>query len=214
MPVGNDVVDLGDPENQPQAIHPRFDERAFTARERRHLADRDTAHRTRWLLWSAKEAAFKAARKLDPGVRFLPRRFTVELEGEAGATVRHSAGLFDVTFTGAEDWVHAVASVAEGVRGVRTAMVERVRAAAGPGDVSARVRILARERIARLLSVPADEVRIVSCAGIPVARRAGHRLPIDVSLSHHGRFLALALSAAGGAPEPLTAHPEMPGCDG
>jgi len=88
--VGNDVVDLRDPENQPGAIHPRFDERVFTPVERARLTDEATAHRTRWLMWAAKESAFKVARKLDPGVRFLPRRFRVDFEGDALAVVRHA----------------------------------------------------------------------------------------------------------------------------
>lgn len=205
MPVGNDVVDLRDPENQPGAIHPRFDQRAFTESERLHLRDAHTAHRTRWLMWSAKEAAFKAARKLDSGVRFLPRRFAVELDGDSTAVVTHRADRFRVSFTSAEDWVHAVASA--GAAGFRqayrtpTGLVERVRGCGMPRELSAKVRELARSRIARLLAIPAREIRIVARRGIPIALSREAPLPVDLSLSHHGRFLALAL---------VDARPEAP----
>ena len=114
MLVGNDVVDLLDPENQQEAIHPRFDERVFTPVERAWLANEATAHRTRWRMWAAKESAFKVARKLDPGVRFLPRRFSVQLKGNAQAVVRYAVGRFDVSFSGADDWVHAIATLSDG----------------------------------------------------------------------------------------------------
>ncbi len=201
MPVGNDIVDLRDPENQPHAIHPRFDERAFTEVERRHLTDRDAAHRTRWLLWSAKEAAFKAARKLDAGVRFLPRRFAVDLQGDEAASVTHAAGRFRVSFCEADDWLHAVASLAAGGsrrrRSAPLSLVEQVRVRATSCDASKRVREVARARIGRLLSIPSREIRIVTRDGIPLAYRGPVPLPVDLSMSHHGRFLALALARTG-----------------
>ena len=36
--IGNDVVDLSDPESAPAALHPRFDARAFCEAERERLA--------------------------------------------------------------------------------------------------------------------------------------------------------------------------------
>lgn len=207
MLVGNDVVDLRDPENQPGAIHPRFDERVFTPVERARLTDEATAHRTRWLMWAAKESAFKVARKLDPGVRFLPRRFRVELEGDALAVVRHAVGRFHVSFTGTDDWVHAVATHSAGP-GVEASlprrlgpgpslMVERVRCGpAGPAaaHASARVRAMARSAIGRMLSIVPHEIEIAAAAHAPVALWRQSPLPVDLSLSHHGRFLACAWS--------------------
>ena len=64
--IGNDVVDLGDAEVQPGATHPRFDARVFAREEREALRASGAPNRLRWILWAAKEAAYKAARKLDP----------------------------------------------------------------------------------------------------------------------------------------------------
>ena len=36
--VGNDIVDLRDPESQADGLHPRFDARVFTAPERDAIA--------------------------------------------------------------------------------------------------------------------------------------------------------------------------------
>jgi phosphopantetheinyl transferase (holo-ACP synthase) len=210
--VGNDVVDLLHPENQPWAIHPRFDERVFTPVERERLTHDATAHRTRWCMWAAKESAFKIARKLDPGVRFLPRRFSVQLKGNAGAVVCNAFGRFDVSFSGADDWVHAIATLSDGTgkwkpsrggsswlsRGgswAPSAIVERVQRGKSPAShASDRVRATARSAIGSVLSISPSEIEIATVGSVPVALWNESPLPVDLSLSHHGRFLACAWS--------------------
>lgn len=197
MLVGNDVVDLRHPENQPRAIHPRFDERVFTPAERAGLTHEATAHRTRWLMWAAKESAFKVARKLDPGVRFLPRRFSVQLEGKKWAAVRHAAERFRVSFCGGDDWVHATATRLDGPDATRepSGLVERVPGGESSAEyASARVRALARSAVGSVLSIAPREIEIAKVANVPVALRRKLLLPVDFSLSHHGRFLAVAWS--------------------
>ena len=65
MLVGNDVVDLHDPQSQPEALHPRFDARVFSLGEREALGASSSPHSLRWSLWAAKESAYKLAKKLD-----------------------------------------------------------------------------------------------------------------------------------------------------
>jgi len=219
--VGNDVVDLVDPGNQPGVIHPRFDARVFTSAERAGLAEHErlrgeaAAHRLRWSLWAAKESAFKAARKLDEGVRFLPKRFSVRFTGGVSAVVGHvdvrrSLGRFDVAFLGAGEWVHAIArhrnpSVRPsepgtwppepGERHRVSAVVERIGPAATPLEASERVRALARRVLGRALAIAPSEIEVIATGRIPEARWRDAPLPVDLSLSHHGRFLACALSS-------------------
>ena len=57
--IGNDIVDLRDPEVQPGASHPRFDRRVFAPEERSALAASGARERLRWILWAAKEAGRK-----------------------------------------------------------------------------------------------------------------------------------------------------------
>jgi phosphopantetheinyl transferase (holo-ACP synthase) len=199
--VGNDVVDLRDPETRPAAIHRRFDERAFTPAERVRLTASETAHRVRWRMWAAKESAFKVARKLDPGTRFLPRAFSVQLGEDARAVVRHAMGRFEVSFSWTDDWVHAIATPSDSAeipgpggphagRGVE-ALLERARwGRTATAQVSARVRSMARSAIGSVLSISPFEIEIVTAGGVPVATWRESPLPIDLSLSHHGRFLA------------------------
>lgn len=188
MPIGNDVVDLRDPEARPGSVHPRFDARVFTGEERRALEEGPAPERLRWTLWAAKESAFKAARKLDPDVRFLPRRFAVRMLGELRAEVRHGIGRFHVWLEQARDWVHAVAAPAGEGRRPPGSRVERL-GEDGPGP-SARVRELALEVVAPLLPEEDVGARIVSRLGVPELWSGGRRLPLDLSLSHHGELVA------------------------
>ena len=111
MLVGNDVVDLRDPESRPEAIHNRFDARVFTSDERKALSASAAAHELRWTLWAAKESAYKVAKKLDPTVRFLPRDFVVGQIAEGRALVMHATGPFDVRLYRTDRWVSAVATL-------------------------------------------------------------------------------------------------------
>jgi len=114
MHVGNDIVDLTDPETLPGARHPRFVERVLAPEEATTL-DRQ-APQCLWAYWSAKESAYKAFRKISPRLPFLPRllRVTlhdVEATGFRRAIVRCGRLLAAVRIREATDHVHAVATV-------------------------------------------------------------------------------------------------------
>ena len=194
MPVGNDVVDLEHPLCQPDAIHPRFDTRAFSASEIAQLAASDRVHRTRWSLWAAKESAFKAARKLDPQVRFIPRDFAVRLSGNRAA-VTHRLGHFDIWFDQADEWVHAVASRGGEKPGFQIDGPPSTGAGVEEEDSGERVRKLARTALGDFLNIAPSEIQIVSVDRIPRAQRQGAPLPVDLSLSHDGRFVACAAAS-------------------
>jgi len=218
-------VDLRDPENQPAAIHRRFDQRVFSGAERdwvtRHLRlGSGAAHRARWRLWAAKESAFKVARKIDRAVCFHPRAFDVSLAGGPRAVVRHAIGPFDVWISGGDDWVHAVAAPMEPDPDRPQSKLRLLRRGdSGHGGVegsaldlasssSARARGVAGSAVAAALSMETEDVEIVSSGRIPIAIGISRRirLPVDLSLSHHGRFVACAWRLIGQTPRRSDPH--------
>lgn len=194
MLVGNDVVDLLDPQSQPGAIHPRWDARVFTAFEQATLAEALSAHVTRWKLWAAKESAFKVAKKMHPGLSFFPTSFQVELLDETTALVKHEVERFAVRLHETVEYVHAVAT-----RETTLATWPKISVVEAAGAASEQVRELARKAIARLFETGPEEVVIAPEGRVPVAFLKGVRLPVDLSLSHHGRFVACALGLLGRA---------------
>jgi phosphopantetheinyl transferase (holo-ACP synthase) len=187
--IGNDVVDLGDPETHPGAQHARFDERVFSDAEREALAASPDRVRLRWMLWAAKESAFKLAKKRDPRVHFAPRRFEVTIASENIHWVRHEGLSLALRVEIRSGYVHVIARDEAAAGSVCVSGVEPVR----PGDdARATVRSLACTRLSAALGVAASQLSIPRSATPPALRLRGVPLPLDVSLSHHGRFVAFA----------------------
>ncbi len=75
--LGNDIVDLSYPDNKLSRLHPRFCTRVFTDMEREMLNHNPTSSKILWLLWAAKEAAFKACQKQYPNILFAYKEFEI-----------------------------------------------------------------------------------------------------------------------------------------
>jgi phosphopantetheinyl transferase (holo-ACP synthase) len=205
--IGNDVVDLCDPDSRSERLHPRFDERAFFPDERAWIGGGPEAARRRWCLWAAKEAAHKALAqealaRTGEALRFAPGRYHAALDARGCgyvelATLAQGCGYVELATlapgAGPEraipvhvgqglDWIHALA-----VRG------DPARAHAGllRIDGAAEPRRAARRLLLASFPEPAA-VTLERVGRIPRARLAGREGPVAVSLSHHGRLVAFA----------------------
>lgn len=202
--VGNDVVDLTDSEADASTLHPRFDQRVFTETERAMLGSSPQSARERWALWAAKEATYKLARRLDAGVVFSPSRFAVELadrtsrSGPRAGQVRCPAGSFDVWIHEDADHVHAIALLPGTNRGEVLMAVDRPEwngELVGPEGPGRAARQLARAHVGAALGLPAAALDVRKRGRIPELHLGGSRLEGDLSISHHGAFVAFAYFA-------------------
>ncbi len=195
--VGNDVVDLADAEAAHGANHARFDARVFGPRERHRLQTADDPRRMRWILWAAKESAYKAARRRDPGVIFSPVRFEVALDAGLQGCVRHPGGALEVRIELFGDCVHALAAAAPHEP---ETLLRGVAVVAG-GDPGERVRALAIGALAQHFDTAPGALSIRSVGRIPQLFLRGTATACPLSLGHHGRFVAWAC-----APPPRSAR--------
>lgn len=187
--IGNDLVDLDDPESRPDGLHPRFDERVFSDAERAALAGASDPVRERWALWACKEGAYKVARKQSPATCFSPRRFEVELNQDGTGRVRHEGRDFALRIEPHARCVHAIVRDAASSAQPYVSGVERVR----PGEDAHEVaRRLARARIGAVLGLAEEQLLVPYRVRPPLLLLRGARLPVDLSLSHHGGFAAFA----------------------
>ncbi len=187
--IGDDVVDLGDRDTGVGTRHPRFDARVFAASERALLATSREPERLRWILWAAKESAYKAARKQAPKTVFSPSAFIVEPQAGGRMTVHMGRHRFRVEIRGDGDHVHAVAHPGGSVEGRLCAAVAHVDAGASP---SAAARRLAVARLAPALGVAPERLAIHRHGRVPTLWIDGAPGAVDLSLSHHGRFVSFA----------------------
>ena len=77
--IGNDLVDLLDPQAQDKWQNPRFLARMCTLEEQQLVLRSSNPHRSLWTLWACKEAAFKAIKKEMESARFIPNQYVLSL---------------------------------------------------------------------------------------------------------------------------------------
>ena len=205
--VGNDVVDLRDRESDPVTLGARFDQRVFCDAERLQLAASPEPERERWRLWAAKEAAYKLARKLEPATVFSPSRFVVEWTGrrdprERTGVVHHAGRDLDLRLREEADYVHAVTRPScagtklplTGLRRLTKSELEQD----GVSTPSIAARRLCIEVLSAELGLEARELEVRRHGRVPHLYWRGHPLPgADLSLSHHGSYVAFAFSRVG-----------------
>ena len=194
--IGNDVVDLRDPETDPGALHPGFDRRVFTEEERRVIASSSRPNVERWACWAAKEAAYKRLRQEEPRIVFSPRRFVVSRSDQKHRAVAWEGRSVLVELELSESAIHAVtAADANGDRVIGMAHREL------SADPSTAVRALAARSLAPHLGVDPDAIAIGPGRGrAPTVTLRGRDFAPTLSLSHHGELVAFACelpSAAG-----------------
>ena len=192
--IGNDIVDLNDPETQKNAHHPRFDGRVFSRSEFMRLRLSGAPHRLRWILWAAKEAAYKAMKKIHPNLIFSPVRFVVQLDQTLRGSVDCPKGSLDVSVTEEATSIHAIAASAAMdeqtiLSGAEWITSETDGNAQQPSQAA---RALALRSLERRLELPRGTFSIEKHDRIPVLFQHGVRSEFDLSLSHHGQLVAFA----------------------
>ena len=205
--VGNDIVDLKDPENIGKSRDDRFLGRVFTAGERELIASVPSPDTLLWSLWAAKEAAYKAVSRADPAVCSIPHRYRVVLDAEDATRkigrrtgkVITPRGELILEVSASADWVHALAAGAEEALNRLCRRVQRLEGGKGAVNPSAFVRGALLREIARRLDCPVGDLSVVKNPdglGAPRVFFRGELLAAEVSLSHDGRFAAFAFDPA------------------
>jgi phosphopantetheinyl transferase (holo-ACP synthase) len=217
--VGNDIVDLRDPDADSTRYSARFDDRVFGEAERRAIANSASHERERWRFWAAKEASYKLARKRDCKTVFSPRAFVVTPAfGDRTDHVRvdHGAATYHVEIDETPERIHAVAmssredfsSLLSGVEIYDSAAVPKAdpQATRPEASESEAVRRFACDAICERFELPRDQLAIRKLNGripglylqdaprtkIAETAKIDEPLGLSLSLSHHGRWIAFA----------------------
>lgn len=192
--VGNDVVDLGDPDNHTSFARPGYVERVCTAGERRAIEAAREPERMFWALFAAKEASYKLLVKIgeQPGLAHRRIEVTPDL-----ASSRFDDRELDLSVQHADGWVHALATLGKSSpRFEVEALPPHARASAAGRELLCRMAAAALRVSGETLSIerrPSES----SYDGFEPPRLCQRGVPtgLDVSLSHDGRFVAGALAA-------------------
>ena len=103
--IGNDIVDLKDwPDH-----HPRFIKRVMSKKEENEIAN---SHQKVALYWAAKEAAYKALKRLDLSLVFSPAKIEFDLEKSIITYKNFSLPcLYELT----EDYVYVICATSQNI---------------------------------------------------------------------------------------------------
>jgi phosphopantetheinyl transferase (holo-ACP synthase) len=191
--LGNDIVDLTDPFTVGKAGDARFVRRVFATSEQGWIAASPDPDRALWRLWAAKEAAYKVARKSAPGLIFAHAQFEV-LPDESRVVCGKAS--FPVQWDEQPGWIHCLAVSSSSPPSLALCRW-RVDELAPGQEPSEAVRGLATRLLAEAGWAAATIVRPSGQGGArpgaPEVWQAGGRLAhLDLSLSHDGRWVAVA----------------------
>jgi hypothetical protein len=191
--IGDDVVDLDDPAIASHHLRARFLDRVLHPGERAALSAARSPKVLLWTFFAAKEAAYKIAVKRAPTPPVFAHRAFVVSDNLGSVRYGDEVYLLVVESDVEAGWVHAIA---------RSTMGDTLRAVAArtSDDASFEARALLCRTIAPHLGCAPSALAIVRPPlpgswdgfGPPHLTRDGSRLPIDVSLSHDGRFVSFA----------------------
>jgi phosphopantetheinyl transferase (holo-ACP synthase) len=217
--IGNDIVDLTDPDNIGKSRDQRFLQRVFTEAERACIAAAAEPDVILWALWAAKETAYKIASKIDILAVFIPRLYAVALSpGDHGVTrsgrVETPQGPVVIRVAIAPDHLHCIgATPLPGILDHVLWDIERLCRSEEDDDrdPSMAVRRLAGRRLAAMLDTPVTDIDIrrfndIDRWGPPSTYIEGQPAPFDLSLSHDGAFIACAMVPTTG--EGMNARPD------
>jgi len=197
--VGNDVVDLSDADSDCNRLNRRFARRICSDVELDRLGNSAEPECLLWSLFAAKEAAYKVIAKMRPGTVFSPARFVI---GDDARQISYLDTTLHLRIAKGRDFVHAVVSkdVAQPLSGIRRIPPE--------ADPSSSARELLACSLAPRLGYTVEDLVVArdpdsdswSGMGPPYVVVNGEPLGVDVSLSHHGLFVAFATSLPGSGP--------------
>jgi hypothetical protein len=202
--VGVDVVDVRDRRCVGKTRDTRFLSRVLNDVERHALANSPDPDAALWRLWSAKEAAFKVVSKVrGTPPAFVHAAFRVDLPGPLTKNALGSVEWEEISvFIQWHEMPGRVAALAWNGMGTDVSLEWGWGAAADldPEPTAPMEALLLKLSERERPPLGVDEARIeVACGEGPKGRVPpealidGREAPADVSLSHHGKWLAWAI---------------------
>lgn len=203
--VGNDIIDLAE---TPEKKHTqsKFMKRVFTASEQNFVKNHFVSQtETRlWMLWAAKETAYKLCSKLVESPTFIPRQYVItplELKTQQGLFLAHSQHhQFDILITWNADFVHAIGTY--GSTNTQKDNFDKIHyktSQTTSQDLSKAVRIDLKAAISKYYLFSISDISIIrdvkdNRMQPPILLVKKKLSNFDISLSHHGRWIAWAFS--------------------
>ncbi|WP_299333049.1 4'-phosphopantetheinyl transferase superfamily protein [uncultured Psychroserpens sp.] len=182
--IGNDIVDLK--HSAPNWKRPRFLEKVFTKKEQSFILSSENQHQMVWLLWSMKEAAYKAHVQHFENRFFNPKRLECELISEENGLVIIDTIKYYTSSTITPEYVYTVAKQ-NNIQVLHTTLFTSEISNQSLQSAKLKERALKSISETKHLNLKTLEIRKTKI-GIPKLFYASEKLAMHLSLTHCGRF--------------------------
>lgn len=182
--IGNDVVDLRLAATQSNWERSGYLDKLFTRDEQRQILKAADPAKMLWLLWSMKEAAYKAENRLTGIRNYCPSKFMTRLSASANSQycgeVHYQGRIFYTQSNLCDDMVHSIACL-------RTGDIESVRQEILPYTTA---------YLSVFNSLNTSRQLYKNKAGMPAVIHQETGQQYMASVSHHGHYLAIIYSGS------------------
>jgi phosphopantetheinyl transferase (holo-ACP synthase) len=184
--IGNDIVDLDIVLKENKATNLRYLNKICTENEIKTIQSSIDPNITLWRIWTIKEAAYKIINKSN-GIRaYFPKKIETVFLSETEAEVNSPWGKISVvTIPSNDHYIHSIASISDNPF---FAGVEKVYPESNPSES---VRMFCLQDLVNKMNLESSvSLQIKTENNIPFVYLNEDKLPVNLSLSHHGRFVA------------------------
>jgi len=185
--VGNDIVDIQEAKKNSNWQRTRFLEKLFTTRERHLISNSKDSFLMVWRLWSMKEAAYKLYTQLHPSRFYNPKAFECVIENTSRSVIYKDFECCVETKV-TSNYIISEARINPSRMTSQTILFS--------GDNSENKSAVLKARLLEMIST-ANDISITclnfskSEFGIPTVNYKSKS--INVSLTHHGNYGAIAI---------------------
>lgn len=182
MALGNDIIDLTVAREQKRALTPRFLDKICTEDEQKYILDSPNPFNTLWLLWSIKESVYKCHLSIEKSRLFNPTKIVCKPQ---------TSNIFQATI--ACSTYRSISLIKKNV--IHTTAqpnghFPRVYYLRNKGTLGEMKKLIYQKliiRISRHFGYKPRQLNIVKNElGIPHIYKNSQRLPVNISISHHG----------------------------
>ena len=187
--IGNDIVDLKAAGKESNWRRRGFLEKIFTEEERKLILQSSDPEQLVWLLWSMKEAAYKAhQREFQLPRRYNPKIYAGTLifhdRNSASGLVKAEGGLYFSQSNFEQDYIYTTASYSED---------EKIFSRILPSSENLKSSFISK--VSQVINACNSKISLTKDERfIPVLSNDDEELNCPFSLSHHGKFSAYCLS--------------------
>ena len=189
--IGNDIVDLKQAAKDSNWKRRGFLDKVFTPEEQQLIFSAKDKDQMVWLLWSMKEAAYKAHLQKTEIPFFNPKKLRCQLVSESEGFVFVFDSKYQTKSILTEDWIHTQTVSEENTSGFSDCFLLDQTAHASQSEVVRQKLVAYYSATYKILQ---SDLKVVKNSfGIPILKITNQTINKSLSLSHHGRFGAFTI---------------------